>query len=395
LSGGREQRLPRILHVSEAFGGGVQEMVTTLSERLEAAGYPVAIAYGRRPETPTDVRERIAPGVELFSLGWERRTLPEQTRAARRLRRLVKAWRPDVVHLHSSFAGLIGGIGLAGLGVPTVYTPHGYSFTMGHQSPSRQRAFRLAERLTARRATVVGTVSEAEAAAARTVAPAAKVRAISNGIPELDDRRPDEPLPERPGRPRVISMGRVVPQHLPYESARLLAAVTDLAEVEWIGGGGTGEIPASVVTDAGVPISGWVDRATALTKLAEATVLLHWTGWDGLPLSVLEALALDVIVIGHDIDAVREIVGPDQVRATEEEGRELLRRTLAEPELRARMMAEQRRRRPQYGAATMTAGWMALYDSLLGRPGDGAAAPLASAGAGDDAAANVVAVRDR
>jgi glycosyltransferase involved in cell wall biosynthesis len=144
-----------------------------------------------------------------------------------------------------------------------------------------------------------------------------------------------------------------------------------------------------------VPISGWVARATALTKLAEATVLLHWTGWDGLPLSVLEALALDVIVIGHDIDAVREIVGPDQVRATEEEGRELLRRTLAEPELRARMLAEQRRRRPQYGAATMTAGWTALYDSLLGRPGVGAAAPLASAGAGDDAAANVVAVRDR
>jgi glycosyltransferase involved in cell wall biosynthesis len=395
LSGGRAQRLPRILHVSEAFGGGVQEMVTTLSERLEAAGYPVAIAYGRRPETPTDVRERVAPGVELFSLGWERRTLPEQARAARRLRRLVKAWRPDIVHLHSSFAGLIGGIGLAGLGVPTVYTPHGYSFTMGHQSPSRQRAFRLAERLTARRATLVGTVSEAEADAARTVAPAAKVRAISNGIPELDDRRLDEPLPERPGRPRAISMGRVVPQHLPYESARLLAAVTDLAEVEWIGGGGTGEIPASVVTDAGVPISGWVERATALTKLAEATVLLHWTGWDGLPLSVLEALALDVIVIGHDIDAVREIVGPDQVRASEEEGRELLRRTLAEPELRARMLAEQRRRRPRYGAATMTAGWQALYDSLLGRPGDGAGTPLASAGAGDDAAANVVAVRDR
>src|SRR4029077_3534970 len=186
LSGGRGQRLPRILHVSEAFGGGVQEMVATLSERLEAAGYPVAIAYGRRPETPVDVRERVAPEVELFSLGWERRTLPEQLRACRRLRRLVRTWRPDVVHLHSSFAGLIGGVALTGLGVPSVYTPHGYSFTMGDQSSARSRACRLAERLSARRATVVGTVSEAEAAAARTVAPAAKVRVVRHGLPELD-----------------------------------------------------------------------------------------------------------------------------------------------------------------------------------------------------------------
>ena len=395
MSGGRAQRLPRILHVSEAFGGGVQEMITTLSERLETAGYPVAIAYGRRPETPADVRERVAPGIELFSLGWERRTLPEQARACRRLRHLVETWRPDVVHLHSSFAGLVGGVALAGLGVPTVYTPHGYSFSMGHQSPARRRAFRLAERLTAQRATVVVTVSEAEAAAARTVAPAAKVRVVSNGIPELDDRRLDEPLPERPGRPRVIAMGRVVPQHLPDESARLLAAVTDLAEVEWIGGGGTGEIPVSVVTDEGVPISGWVDRATALRKLAEATVLLHWTGWDGLPLSVLEAMAADVIVIGHDIDAVREIVGPGQVRASEAEGRALLWRTLAEPELREQMLLEQRRRRPEYGAARMTAGWKALYDSLLGAPEDGIAAAAPAAGAGDDATAHVVASRHR
>jgi glycosyltransferase involved in cell wall biosynthesis len=395
LSGGRGQRLPRILHVSEAFGGGVQEMVTTLSERLEEAGYPVAIAYGRRPETPDNVRERVAPGVELFSLGWERRTLREQARACRRLRRLVQQWRPDVVHLHSSFAGLVGGVALAGLGVPTVYTPHGYSFTMGHQSAARRRAFRLAERLTAQRATVVVTVSEAEAAAARTVAPATKVRAISNGIPELDGRRMDEPLPEHPGRPRVIAMGRVVPQHLPYESARMLAAVRDLAEVEWIGGGGTGEIPASVVTDEGVPISGWVDRQTALTKLGEATVLLHWTGWDGLPLSVLEAMADDVIVIGHDIDAVREIVGPGQVRATEEEGRELLRQTLADPELRKQMLIEQRRRRPEYGAAKMTEGWKELYASLLGAPADGVVVPFPSAGAGDDAAAHVLVARDR
>jgi glycosyltransferase involved in cell wall biosynthesis len=390
LSGGRDRRLPRILNVSEAFGGGVQEMVTMLSERLRADGYEVAIAYGRRPETPADVRERVAPEVELFSLGWERRTPSEQARACRRLRRLIAEWRPDVVHLHSSFAGLAGALALGGE-VPTVYTPHGYSFTMGDKSTLGRHAFRLAERLTARRATVVGTVSEAEAAAAREVAPAAKVRVVRNGIPELDHRRVDEPLPQRPGRPRAIVMGRVSPQHLPLESARLLAAVADLAEVEWIGGGGTGEIPPTTVTDQGVPLSGWVDRPTALRTLSEATVLLHWTGWDGLPLSVLEAMADDVVVIGHDIAAVREILGPDQVRASEAEGRELLRRTLAEPGLREEMLLEQRRRRDAYGATRMVEGWKGLYASLLDPTANGAEAPSPAGLAGDGAAAHAVA----
>jgi glycosyltransferase involved in cell wall biosynthesis len=395
LSVGHAGRPPRVLHVSEAFGGGVQEMVTTLSERLASAGYPVAIAYGRRPETSVDVRQRVAAEIDLFSLGWERRTLPEQVRACRRLRRVVRAWRPDVVHLHSSFAGLIGSVALAGLGVPAVYTPHGYSFTMGHQSSVRRLAFRLAERLTARRATVVVTVSEAEADAARTVAPPNKVKVVRNGIPELDDVCVDEPLPRRADPPRVIAMGRVVPQHLPLESARLLASVADRAAVEWIGGGGSGEIPVSVVTDEGVPISGWVDRATALSKLAEATVLLHWTGWDGLPLSVLEALADDVIVIGHDIAAVREIVGPDQVRATEAEGRELLRRVVESPSLREAMLREQRRRRPAYGASKMTEGWKELYASLSEAAANGGPARSGADSAGDSAYAHAGADRDR
>jgi glycosyltransferase involved in cell wall biosynthesis len=386
---GREGRPPRVLHVSEAFGGGVLEMITTLSGRLDAAGYAVAVAYGRRPETPEDVnvRARIAAGVEVFPLGWESRTIAGQLRAWRRLRRLVAAWRPDVVHLHSSFAGLAGALAL-GADVPTIYTPHGYSFTMGDQSGLGRFAFRTAERLTARRATLVGTVSESEAATARQIAASDKVRVVRNGIPELDGLPADAPFPRRDGKPRAIALGRVTAQHLPEESARLLAAVADLAEVEWVGGGGRGDVPVTVVTDLGVPVSGWVAREEAMARLEGATVLLHWTGWDGQPLSVLEAMAKDVIVIGHDIDAVREILGPEQVRTGEAEGLELLRRTLADPDLRTAMLASQRRRRPAYGATTMAAGWIALYDALLGRAGSADGVDLDADRAGEIAAVN-------
>src|SRR5215210_3287545 len=145
--------LMRILHVAEAFGGGVFEVVRLLAERSAEQGHPSAIAYGRRGETPQAVRDRVSGPVELHAMPWTSRTAGAQVAAARRLRELVGEWRPDVVHLHSSFAGLIGQLAVP-RGIPTVYTPQAYSFTM-RTNPLMKTAYRLAEAFVARRVTVV------------------------------------------------------------------------------------------------------------------------------------------------------------------------------------------------------------------------------------------------
>jgi glycosyltransferase involved in cell wall biosynthesis len=356
----------RVLHVAEAFGGGVLEMIATLAAGGAAAGDEVTVAYGRRPETPADPRAKFDPAVELVSLGWEGRGAGEQARAWRRLRRLVEARRPDVVHLHSSFAGVAGGIALPA-SQPTVYTPHGYSFTMANRGPAANLAFRAIERLTARRATVVGAVSEAEAEAARQVAPADRIVVVRNGVPELDDLPLDAPKPLRPEPRKAIVLGRITAQHLPAASARILAGVADVGEIEWVGGGGTDPAELETVTATGVPVSGWLDRGEVMERLADATALLHWTGWDGQPLSILEAMAADVVVVGHDIEAVTEILGPGQVTKDEEEATAMLRRALTDPDWRAAALASQRRRRLLYGAARMVAEWRALYRQLSDR----------------------------
>jgi glycosyltransferase involved in cell wall biosynthesis len=357
-----EARPPRVLHVVEAFGGGVFEVVRLLSEYLAAEGHPVAIAYGRRSETPGDVRAQIAPAVELFPLPWDRRAPREQIAAARALRRLASEWEHDVVHLHSSFAGVVGALALD-RATPKVYTPHGYSFTMRSRSASRRRAFKAIERVTARRVQRIGAVSEAEARDAREIAPAQKIVVVRNGIPELDEP-PAGPFPERPGRPRAIAVGRITEQRQPASAARILAAVADLAEVSWVGGAGRGGIPESAVSELGVPVSGWLDRPEVLTALAGATVYLHWTAWDGQPLSILEAMAADVVVVASDIEAAREILGPRQVCASEAEAKELIRRVLSDRGLRDDLLAHQRERSGLFGARRMAHEWRTVYERL-------------------------------
>jgi glycosyltransferase involved in cell wall biosynthesis len=356
----------RVLHVTEAFGGGVLEMISTVAAGGVAAGDEVAVAYGRRPETPADPRPKFAPEVELIPLGWEARRPRAQLAAWRALRRVVAEWRPDVVHLHSSFAGLAGAVVLP-RGLPSVYTPHGYSFSMRDQGRATRAAFRLVERFTARRVGAVGAVSEAEAAEARSVAAAAKVFVVPNGVPELDGLDPDAPFPERPAPRRAIALGRITAQHLPEASARILAAAADAGEVEWVGGGGRGDIPPEVVSGLGVPVTGWLERDQALARLRGATALLHWTGWDGQPLSILEAMAADVVVIGRDIPPVREILGAEQVTTDEALAAAMLREALSDPEAREAALRSQRLRRGRYRASAMVAGWLAAYRRLSGR----------------------------
>jgi len=352
----------RILHVVEVFGSGVGEVAKTLAERLAEGGDTVAIAHGRCPETPAEVREFVAPAVELYELPWERRSAREQLRAARELRALVRRWQPDVVHLHSSFAGFVGGFSLR-RSIPSTYTPHGYSFTMLDRSRSRRFAYRTLERLTASRVNLVGAVSEAEAEDGRRVAPAEKVTVVRNGIPELDDPAAVSAEPASV-RPRVVTVGRIAKQHVPPASARILASLADLADVTWIGSGGRRPDLEAVVIDHGVPVTGWLKREEVQSMLASSTACLHWTAWDGQPLSVLEAMANDVVVVASDIPATREILGPRQVCASEEEAVGLLREVLTRPSLREELLRSQRGRRGAYSARRMAAEWRTVYERI-------------------------------
>lgn len=359
----------RILHVAEAFGGGLYEMVRAVANGAADAGHTVSIVYGQRPETPASPNDGFRPGVSVEALRWGGRSPAEQLRVIPRLRAAAREFEPDVVHLHSSFAGVVGAVALRGI-APVIYTPHAFASLLPG-GVLRQRGMRAGERLAARSAAVVGAVSESEAACARERG-ALRTIVIRNGIPELDAASltvggtSARPAPLRPAR--VIAGGRIVRQRRPDACAAILGAVAEFAQVAWVGGGGE-ETPwtraaREQLREAGAEPTGWVGRERWLSELERARVYVHWTSCDGLPLSVLEALASDTIVVASDIPPNREILGGEQVCATQEEAIALVERILVDDALASRLLEAQRERRRHFSAHAMVAAWLDVYGTV-------------------------------
>jgi glycosyltransferase involved in cell wall biosynthesis len=352
----------RVMHVVEAFGGGVFEQICALCNRLPAHGVRTAVAYGRRPETPTEVRDRFTQQVELFPLQWGARRGFRELVKLRELRTAIGTWQPDLVHLHSSFAGLVGSI-LTPARIPSVYTPHGYSFTMRDRPRLARAGFRVIERSVARRVTAIGAVSAHEADLASEMTSPEDVFVIENGIPELD--LPATCAAERGSsrRPSVVAMGRLAPQHQPEQAAAILGAVADIASVRWVGDGAVPSCRAPM-DRARIRVTGWLEREDAIDQLRRASIYLHWAAWDGLPLAVLEAMAMDTVVVAADIPAIRGIVPAPQCVRTPQDAISTIRLLIADPARYRQALRAQSEVRARHGAQRMTARWAALYHRL-------------------------------
>lgn len=146
----------RILHASEVTWGGVVTVVGHLTGEQVRAGHEVHLLAP--PDHPS-----LDPGVVRHPWSVTRGRPQTFPPAIRELRRAVARVRPDVIHLHSFFAGFLGRqpAGLSGTSaVPVVYHPHAWSDGLfdGSLLP---RLVRVIERNAARRTTMlVGNVQD-------------------------------------------------------------------------------------------------------------------------------------------------------------------------------------------------------------------------------------------
>lgn len=318
----------RILHIStRLILGGSQE--NTILSCIGAAdrGHRVGLAYGPiyGPEGSLLQRALGDGRIETFEVSsLVRRIAPlKDLRAYWQMRRLIRRWRPDVVHTHSSKAGILGRGAAWAEGVPVVvHTIHGLPF---HQwQPALVNSlYVLSERWAARRCHAIVSVADAmtRQALERGVGEPAQYRTIRSGMevePFLASDSSRAAMRTRFG----FGEGDVVAVTL----ARLakLKGHDDLLDalegqlrsgplrLLWVGNGWwTKRLKARVAKmglEGRVTFAGLVPPAEVPAHLAAADLCIHPSYREGLPRAVVQGMLCGKPVVAYDIDGTREVV---------------------------------------------------------------------------------------
>ena len=299
----------RVLHIAESARGGVGTYLNQIVPVLRSQ------QFGR-------VRHALlVPDCHCFMLTnldhdvctYRRtgRSVGDLARLGRATIRLVRELRPDIVHLHSTFAGAVARplLLLTRLmwGVPggVVYSPHGWAFDM-KSSALKQNAAVFAELLLSFLADRIIVLSDAELRECiERGLPKGKLVRIYNGLAE---RAPEaEPAVWDDERLKVLFVGRFDRQKGLDILLRAAAMAPTRIAVRCagsrvVGRDGPTEYPPNV------EMLGWLSEAELSGQLAAADVVAMPSRWEGFGLVALEAMRSGVPVVASNVGGLPEVV---------------------------------------------------------------------------------------
>lgn len=365
---------PRVFHlITRLLRGGAE--AKTIETVLGLDGYDFTVGHGRSFD-PEQVTRLESNGVDTVEFGLLRHYNPvTAVPAVASIARYLSRTRPDIVHTHSTEAGIIGRFAAAIANVPAViHTVHGVPFT--------------SDRNTVLNRFVLGCERRAAALSNRIVA---NGDAITREYLSLDIGRPDQyttvysgidveqfrtadPAEDLPGeRPRVVMVGRLV-EGKGFDI--LVDAVERLEQTPFsvclVGDGPLAESLARTVErrglDESVFLLGYRDDVPNVLQASDILVLPSYR--EGTPRVVTEAMAAGLPVVATDIAGIPEQVTDGESGYLIPTGdpaalADRLERLLTEPQTRQSFGRAAAERAELFSVDSMLADIDRVYQSVL------------------------------
>lgn len=360
----------RILHVAQPVEAGVAVMVLALATHQRDRGFDVTIACpasGWLPERAAAAGLRVVP--------WEatRAPGPSVLREVRALARVVRDVAPDLVHLHSSKAGLAGRLAVRGRRA-TIFMPQAWSF-----HAVRGNARRLArqwERVATRWHDRTVAVSEAERAVGVAAGIGGPMVVIPNGI----DTRRFVPLDAAAraetraalGMPDglvAVCVGRLCEQKgqdVAVRAWRSVRAAVPTAELVFVGEG-PDRAALEAAAAPGVTLVG--ARSDVERWLGAADLVVAPSRWEGFSIALLEAVSCGASIVATDVAGAREALRDDGGAVVPVDDADAFAAAVVErlqqPARRARESAANRSASAEYDLGVVCAAFEQLYADVL------------------------------
>jgi glycosyltransferase involved in cell wall biosynthesis len=308
VSGERKPRLLLVITLAER--GGAQSYVASLLPAVADYYDTTVAAHGHGPLSDA----ASTAGVEFVSLRHVRRALSpcRDVLGLVELLALICRRRPDIVHASSSKAGILGRVAAWLAGVPIrIFTVHGWAFAAYAGFPGW--LYRVAERwmLPLTSATICVAEYERRVGIAAGACRAEQTVVIPNAVQVTALPR----AVQRGGVVELISVGRLRPPKDFITLARALARLEHGSfRASFVGDGPDRSMIEAELQRLGLGDSVRLlgDRSDVPRLLASADLFVCSSRSEGMPVSIIEAMAVGLPVVASAVGGVPEMVDDER-----------------------------------------------------------------------------------
>lgn len=298
--------MKKILHITECLGSGVLSYIRNLSS-WQVNKYQIVIAYSTRPETPANFQDLFDTRIKFIRVnGFTREIEPvNDWKAFRHIRKIVRDEKPDLVHLHSTKAGVIGRWAIDSRKYIIFYSPHAYSFLMENCPNWKRSIYKTIERLSDRKRVLTIADSDGEYIAGNDVARNRKC--IQNGIDtkELDLIINQCKRDTEKAKKEVVicNLGKVVSQKNPKMFNEIAKKLPDYKFL-WIGAG-----PLEQELDSSnIKVTGWIKKEDAIKTIVDSDIFLFTSSWESLSIALMEAMYAAKPCVASKCDGNKDVI---------------------------------------------------------------------------------------
>lgn len=310
---GEHPKMKILYCITSSSWGGAQLHVLELCADQLARGNEVTFIVGNKGPLLDKVKQLKGVKVILLPSLVREISPTNDIKAIVELRKIIKSESPDIVHLHSSKAGVIGRLSSIGLRkkIKVIFTVHGWAFTDGVSSRLKKSLYRIIEKSVRHFTDLFICVSyydEKIGKRDKVLDSTSNVKVIHNGATTPSEQSINYsvhiPL-------RLVMIARFSPQK---DQETLINAVTKLPKdsykLTFVGDGETLQTNKKLVSKYGlnhnIKFAGFKDDIS--DELINNDVYILSTHYEGLPISIIEAMSYGLPILATNVGGNSEML---------------------------------------------------------------------------------------